>query len=279
MIRELTRALRLRLTQVRTGFPLPVDPHAHPCASHANLPCRPDITRKRLRRALRPSYRGTAAPHARLPPPKDRHARERAGAKPTLSLSCTFYTANEPAVRLSAGHGLAHVGGHARRGAAPRAPAAAARTTARAIGMAVAHAAAPQTAHCPCGPCNHDQQDRHGRQVEFQTQDHGPSPFLSCTPMPAREKCFPWIILRTTAGRHPKAASRLKQLTSSQNRHRWFSGPITGLARWARRYFSCFSSRLGMGRKIWNSMAAAMTMATTVNTLNSTSPVARPTNW
>ena len=56
-------------------------------------------------------------------------------------------------------------------------------------------------------------------------------------------------------------------------------GPDTGLARWAQRYFSCFSSRLGMGRKIWNNMAAAMTMATTVNTLNSTSPVARPTNW
>lgn len=160
------------------------------------------------------------------PRPQGRHIRGGAGIKPAPPLGSIFYTADAPAVRLSTGHGLAHVGGHARRGAAPRAPAAAARAAARAIGMAVAHATAPQTAHCPCGPCNHDQQDRHSRQVEFQTQDHGPSPFLSCTPMPAREKCFPWIILRTTAGRHPKAASRLKQLTSSQNRHRWFSGPI-----------------------------------------------------
>ena len=55
--------------------------------------------------------------------------------------------------------------------------------------------------------------------------------------------------------------------------------PDIGLTRWSQRYLSCFSSRLGMGRKIWNSMAAAMTIATTVNTLNSTSPVARPTNW
>ena len=145
--------------------------------------------------------------------------------------------------------------------------------------MAVAHAAAPQTAHGPCGPCNHDQQDPHSRQVEFQTQDHGPSPFLRCTPMPAREKCFPWIILRTTAGRHPKAASRLKAAHVFAKPSSMVFWPDTGLARWARRYFSCFSSRLGMGRKIWNSMAAAMTMATTVNTLNSTSPVARPTNW
>ena len=160
------------------------------------------------------------------PRPKDRHARKRAGTKPTLSLSCIFYTADMPAVRLSAGHGLAHVGGHARRGAAPRAPAAAARAAARAVGVAVAHAAAPQTMHGPCRPCNHDQQDRHSRQVEFQTQDHGLTPFLSCTPMLTREKCFPWIILRTATGRHPKATSRLKQLTSSQNRHRWFSGPI-----------------------------------------------------
>ena len=164
-----------------------------------------------------------------LPRPKDRHARERAGIKPAPPLGSIFYTADAPAVRLSTGHGLAHVGGHARRGAAPRAPAAAARAAARAVGMAVAHAAAPQTAHGPCGPCNHDQQDPHSRQVEFQTQDHGPSPFLRCTPRPAREKCFPWIILRTTAGRHPKAASRLKQLTSSQYRHRWFSGPIAVL--------------------------------------------------
>ena len=155
-------------------------------------------------------------------PPCTRKGRHQAGPSPWKHLLCRGHARN----CLSSGHGLAHVGGHARRGAAPRAPAAAARAAARAIGMAVAHATAPQTAHCPCGPCNHDQQDRHGRQVEFQTQDHSPSPFLSCTPMPAHEKCFPWIILRTTAGRHPKAASRLKQLTSSQNRHRGFSGPI-----------------------------------------------------
>ena len=177
-------------------------------------------------RAQAAASHGTSALRAPPPRPQGRHIRGGAGIKPAPPLGSIFYTADALAVRLSTGHGLAHVGGHARRGAAPRAPAAAARAAARAIGMAVAHATAPQTAHCPCGPCNHDQQDRHGRQVEFQTQDHGPSPFLSCTPMPAREKCFPWIILRTTAGRHPKAASRLKQLTSSQNRHRWFSGPI-----------------------------------------------------
>ena len=225
MIHEPTRAFRLRLTRVRTGFPLAVDSQAHPNASQANLPCRPDIA-GRLLRTLRLHIAERLRHMPGSPRPQDRRIREGAGIKPAPPLGRIFYTADMHAVRLSAGHGLAHVGGHARRGAAPRAPAAAARATARAVGMAVAHASAPQTAHRPYRPCDHDQQDRHGRQVEFQTQDHGLSPPQRCAPMLAREKCFPWIILRTAAGRHPKAASRLKQLTSSQNRHRWFSGPI-----------------------------------------------------
>lgn len=40
-----------------------------------------------------------------------------------------------------------------------------------------------------------------------------------------------------------------------------------------------FSSYFGMGRKIWNSMSAAMTMATTVQMPKLTSPNAKPTNW
>ncbi len=44
-------------------------------------------------------------------------------------------------------------------------------------------------------------------------------------------------------------------------------------------YFVSSALRLGIGRKIWNSMAAAIAIATTVQKLKPTSPVARPTNW
>ena len=39
------------------------------------------------------------------------------------------------------------------------------------------------------------------------------------------------------------------------------------------------SSYFGMGRNSWNSIAASTTMATTVQTLNDTSPVISPPNW
>ena len=187
--------------------------HAGGCARCPRLCMRPSVRpAARIRAGCCAAY--PAPPTTR--PPHTRKGRHQAGPSPWSHLLCRGHARS----CLFAGHGLAHVGGHARRGTAPRASAAATRATARAIGMAVAHAAAPQTVHGPYGPCDHDQQDRHSRQVELQTQDHGLTPSLSCAPMPAREKCFPWIILRTAAGRHPKAASRLKQLTSSQNRHR-----------------------------------------------------------
>ena len=90
---------------------------------------------------------------------------------------------------------------------------------------------------------------------------------------------FPLDNTTNNSGTPPKGGVPLKTAHVFAKPSSMVFWPDTGLAGWARRYFSCFSPRLGMGRKIWNSMTAAITMATTVNTLNSTSPVARPTNW
>ena len=93
MIRELTRTLRLRLTRVRTGFPLPVYLAPKP------------IRMFRMRTSPAAGHHAQAAAShetsaLRAPPPprpQGRHIREGAGIKPAPPLGSIFYAADMPA--------------------------------------------------------------------------------------------------------------------------------------------------------------------------------------
>ena len=155
------------------------------------------------------------------------------------------------AVRLRSGS-LLHVGHHGAGSAAARAAAASSGASAvRVVSlMAIAHAVAHQAAN---------REDTSASTMSATTTVDG----VNSKPNIAR----PFSEHRGTGPRgFPRARSRFAYATLPSAS----SSPAT---------LSFFLSKVGMGRKIWNSMPARTTMATTVHTLKPISPVSKPPNW